>query len=118
VVYCSGGATARREDLVDGLVDALTDLTETGYIWLVTPGSAEAGSLMHVGAAGERSRSRTIMTLSAISLLPDWAVTSWCPEGTRVVEPGRGRQRLLLISPRRTSTVSQSRSRPAVDQWC
>lgn len=24
-------------DLVDGLVDALTDLTSTGYVWLLTP---------------------------------------------------------------------------------
>lgn len=59
-------------DLVDGLVDALTDLTETGYIWLMTPkvgrdGYVDAAEL----AEGAVTAGLSLTNSAAIS--SDWA---------------------------------------------
>ena len=66
-------------DVVDGLVDALTDLTDSGYIWLLTPKSGRAG---HVEAAdiSEAAPVAGLQQTSTISAARDW-------QGTRLVAP-------------------------------
>ncbi len=70
-------------DLVDGLVDALTDLTDLGYIWLMTPkvgrdGYVDAADLAEAAVTGGLA-----LTNSA-SVSADWAATRLVrPKGTR-----------------------------------
>ena len=61
-------------DLVDGLVDALTDLTRGGYIWLMTPkvgrdGYVDASEL----AEGAVTAGLSLTTSASVS--SDWAAT-------------------------------------------
>jgi len=70
-------------DLVDGLVDALPDLTDAGYIWLMTPkvgrdGYVDAADLAEAAITGGLALT-TSVTVSA-----DWAATKLVrPKGTR-----------------------------------
>lgn len=70
-------------DLVDGLVDALTDLTDSGYIWLMTPkvgrdGYVDAADLAEAAVTGGLAQTNTV------SLSTDWAATKLVrPKGTR-----------------------------------
>lgn len=70
-------------DLADGLVDALTDLTDHGYIWLLTPkvgrdGYVDAADLAEAAVTGGLS-----MTTSA-SVSADWSATKLVrPKGSR-----------------------------------
>ena len=66
-------------DLVDALVDALTPLTDGGYIWLLTP---KAGRPGHVEPSdiGEASPTAGLSQTSSISAARDWS-------GSRLVAP-------------------------------
>ena len=70
-------------DLVDGLVEALPDLTSTGYIWLLTPkvgrdGYVDAADLAEAAVTGGLA-----LTNSA-SVSSDWAANKLVrPKGLR-----------------------------------
>ncbi len=59
-------------DLVDGLVDALTDLTSVGYIWLMTP---KVGRPDYVDAAdlAEAAVTAGLSLTTSVSVSADWA---------------------------------------------
>jgi len=66
-------------DLVDALVDALTPLTDGGYIWLLTP---KAGRDGHVEPSdiNEAAPTAGLSQTSSVSAARDWS-------GTRLVAP-------------------------------
>ncbi len=70
-------------DLVDGLVDALTDLTAGGYIWLMTPkvgrdGYVDAADLAEAAVTAGLAQTTSAMVSS------DWAATKLVrPKGAR-----------------------------------
>ncbi|HEY5822093.1 MAG TPA: DUF3052 domain-containing protein [Propionibacteriaceae bacterium] len=70
-------------DLVDGLVDALTDLTDSGYIWLMTPKIGRDG---HVDAAdlAEATVTGGLAQTNSVSISADWSATKLVrPKGAR-----------------------------------
>jgi Protein of unknown function (DUF3052) len=71
-------------DLVDSLVDALTNLADGGVIWLLTPKSGRAG---HVEPAEIEDAAPTagLHATSTISACRDWT-------GTRLATPRSGRR--------------------------
>jgi hypothetical protein len=71
-------------DLVDALVDALTNLAEGGVIWLLTPKSGRPG---HVEPAEIEDAAPTagLHATSTISACQDWT-------GTRLATPRAGRR--------------------------
>jgi hypothetical protein len=71
-------------DLVDALVDALTDLTDGGVIWLLTPKKGRAG---HVEPSdiGDAAPTAGLSSTSSISAGSEW-------QGTRLVAPKAGRR--------------------------
>lgn len=66
-------------DLVDALVDALTDLTDGGFIWLLTPKIGRPG---HVDQSdvGEAAPTAGLSATTSLSASPDWS-------GTKLVAP-------------------------------
>jgi hypothetical protein len=66
-------------DLVEALLDALTPLTDGGYIWLLTP---KAGRDGHVEPSdiGESAPTAGLSQTSSVSAARDWL-------GTRLVSP-------------------------------
>lgn len=71
-------------DLVDGLVDALTDLSAEGVVWLLTP---KVGRLGHVEAAeiAESATAAGFPQTSVQNVSTDWTAT-------RLVRPRGGRR--------------------------
>lgn len=71
-------------DLVDALVDSLTDLADGGVVWLLTP---KAGRPGHVEPSdiGDAAPTAGLNATSSISAAPDWS-------GTRLVAPKSGRK--------------------------
>lgn len=71
-------------DLVDTLVDSLTDLGDGGVIWLLTP---KAGREGHVEPSdiGDAAPTAGFNSTSSISAAPDWS-------GTRLVSRKAGRK--------------------------
>ena len=70
-------------DLVDGLVDALTDLTDSGYIWLMTPKVGRSGYVDAADLAEAAVTAGLALTNSA-SVSADWAATRLVrPKGSR-----------------------------------
>jgi len=70
-------------DLVDGLVDALTDLTDSGYIWLMTPKVGRDGYVDAADLAEAAVTAGLAQTTSA-SVSADWAATKLVrPKGSR-----------------------------------
>ncbi|MGH3314701.1 MAG: DUF3052 domain-containing protein [Nocardioidaceae bacterium] len=61
-------------DLVDGLVDALTDLADGGVIWLLTPKVGREG---HVDPADVADAAPTagLATTSSLAIGSDWSAT-------------------------------------------
>lgn len=61
-------------DLVDGLVDTLTDLAEGGMIWLLTP---KVGRPNYVDASdiSEAAPTAGLATTTSIAAGPDWSAT-------------------------------------------
>ena len=71
-------------DLVDGLMDSLTDLAEGGVVWLLTP---KAGREGHVEPSdiGDAAPTAGLNQTSSISAARDWS-------GTRLVAPKSARR--------------------------
>jgi hypothetical protein len=70
-------------DLVDSLVDALTDLTGAGYIWLMTPKVGRSG---YVDAAdlAEAAVTAGLALTNSLPVSADWTATKLVrPRGTR-----------------------------------
>jgi hypothetical protein len=70
-------------DLVDGLVDALTDLTDAGYIWLMTPKVGRSG---YVDAAdvAEAAITAGLALTNSVPVSSDWTATKLVrPKGSR-----------------------------------
>jgi hypothetical protein len=74
-------------DLVDALVDSLTNLAESGVVWLLTP---KAGRDGHVEPSdiGEAAPTAGLSSTRSTSAAPEWS-------GTRLVSPkvARSKQR-------------------------
>ena len=70
---------AEDGDLVDALVDALTDLTDGGFIWLLTP---KVGSVGYVepGDIGEAAPTAGLSATTSVSAGAAWS-------GTKLVAP-------------------------------
>ena len=58
-------------DLVDGLVDALTDLTDRGYIWLLTPKVGRPGYVDPTDLA-EGALTAGLSLANTASVAKDW----------------------------------------------
>jgi hypothetical protein len=75
----------RRDDgdLVDGLVDSLTDLAEGGMIWLLTP---KVGRDNYVDASdiAEAAPTAGLATTTSLAAGPEWSAT-------KLVSPKSGR---------------------------
>ncbi len=70
-------------DLVDGLVDALPDLTDSGYIWLMTPKVGRDGYVDATDLAEAAVTAGLALTNSAI-VSGEWAATKLVrPKGSR-----------------------------------
>jgi hypothetical protein len=70
-------------DLVDGLVDALPDLSDSGFIWLMTPKVGRAG---YVDAAdlAEAAITAGLALTNTAGVSSDWAATRLVrPRGSR-----------------------------------
>jgi hypothetical protein len=70
-------------DLVDSLVDALTDLTDAGYIWLMTPKVGRSG---YVDAAdlAEAAVTAGLALTNSVPVASDWTATKLVrPRGSR-----------------------------------
>lgn len=61
-------------DLVDGLVDALTDLVGGGAIWLLTPKVGRAGSVEAADVA-EAAQIAGLQQTTTAAVSQDWAAT-------------------------------------------
>lgn len=71
-------------DLVDGLVDSLTDLTDTGYIWLLTPKVGRDGYVDATDLSEGATTAGLSLTTTAI-VSSDWTAT-------KLVRPKTGRK--------------------------
>ncbi|MEZ0490848.1 DUF3052 domain-containing protein [Kineococcus sp. TBRC 1896] len=71
-------------DLVDALVDAITNLADGGIVWLLTPKNGRTG---HVPAAeiDEAAPTAGLHATSSVSACANWA-------GTRMTTPKSGRR--------------------------
>ncbi len=70
-------------DLVDSLVDALTDLTDSGYIWLMTPKVGRDGYVDAADVAEAAVTAGLALTNSAAAS-PNWTATKLVrPRGAR-----------------------------------
>lgn len=70
-------------DLVDGLVDSLTDLTDTGYIWLMTPKVGRTGYVDASDLSESAITAGLAQTVSA-TVSAEWSATKLVrPRGTR-----------------------------------
>ena len=70
-------------DLVDSLVDALTDLTDSGYIWLMTPKLGRDGYVDAADLAEAAITAGLALTNSA-AVSPNWTATKLVrPRGAR-----------------------------------
>jgi hypothetical protein len=71
-------------DLVDSLMDALTNLAEGGVIWLFTPKSGRPGHV-EPSEIEEAAPTAGLHATSTVSACPDWT-------GTRLATPRGGRR--------------------------
>ncbi|HET9872447.1 MAG TPA: DUF3052 domain-containing protein [Propionibacteriaceae bacterium] len=71
-------------DLVDGLVDALPDLREGGYIWLMTPKVGRKG-YVDASELAEGAVTAGLSLTNSASVSSDWAAT-------KLVRPKAGRR--------------------------
>ncbi len=65
-------------DLVDGLVDALTDLSDAGYIWLLTPKVGRTGFV----DAADVAEGAVVAGMTVTSTIPasgDWSASKLVP---------------------------------------
>ena len=74
---------AEDGDLVDGLVDSLTDLTDTGYIWLMTPKVGRGGYVDAADLAEAAITAGLALTTTA-QISGNWSATKLVrPRGAR-----------------------------------
>lgn len=66
-------------DVADGLVDAMTDLTDKGYIWLLTPKVGRSG-FIEPSSVGEGVTIAGLSLTKTANVAPDW-------QATKVVRP-------------------------------
>lgn len=71
-------------DLVDGLVDALRDLSATGCIWLLTPKVGRPGYVDPADVA-EGAITAGLATANSVKVSKDW-------HGQKIVRPKAGRR--------------------------
>lgn len=70
-------------DLADGLMEALTDLADTGYIWLMTPKVGRGGYVDAADLAEAAVTAGLALTTSA-GISANWSATKLVrPRGTR-----------------------------------
>ena len=70
-------------DVADGLVDAMTDLTDAGYIWLLTPKVGRPGFISAASVAEGVAIAGLSLTKTA-NVAADWQATKVVrPKGTR-----------------------------------
>lgn len=70
-------------DLVDGLVDCLTDLAEGGFIWLLTPKVGRPGTVDPADIAEAADIAGLSTTITAV-ISKDWTATRLvAPKGPR-----------------------------------
>jgi hypothetical protein len=70
-------------DLVDGLVDSLTDLTDTGYIWLMTPKVGRDG-YVDASDLSEAAITAGLAQTVSVAVSPDWSASKLVrPRGSR-----------------------------------
>lgn len=67
-----------EDDLVDGLVDSLTDLNDTGYIWLLTPKVGRAG-FVDAADVAEGAVVAGMAVTSTISASAEWSASKLVP---------------------------------------
>jgi hypothetical protein len=69
-------------DLVDGLMDSLTDLDDDGVVWLLTP---KIGSPGHVdpGDVADAAPTAGLTTSSSVTVSQDWSATKLLPARAR-----------------------------------
>lgn len=70
-------------DVADGLVDALRDLSDTGYIWLLTPKIGRAG-YVDPADISEGAHTAGLNLTSVVEVSADW-------QARKVVRPKRSR---------------------------
>ncbi|HHU09031.1 MAG TPA: DUF3052 domain-containing protein [Intrasporangiaceae bacterium] len=61
-------------DLVDALVDALTNLEDGGFIVLLTPKAGRAGEI-DMAEVGEAAATAGLHTSGSVNACPDWSAT-------------------------------------------
>jgi hypothetical protein len=71
-------------DLVDALVDSLTNLAEGGVVWLLTPKSGRSGHV-RPSEIDDAAPTAGLHSTSTISVCADWT-------GTRLASPRSGRR--------------------------
>lgn len=70
-------------DVADGLVDAMTDLGDDGYIWLLTPKVGRPG-FIDAASVAEAVTIAGLSLTSTASVAPDWQATKVVrPKGSR-----------------------------------
>lgn len=70
-------------DVADGLVDAMTDLSSTGFVWLMTP---KVGKPNHVEPSdvSEGALTAGFAQTKTVNVSPDWQATKLVrPKGVR-----------------------------------
>ena len=71
-------------DLVDGLVDSLTDLSNTGVVWLLTPKVGRDGHVDPADVSEAAVTAGLAQSTTNASLSQDWAATKLVrPKGVR-----------------------------------
>jgi Protein of unknown function (DUF3052) len=71
-------------DLVDALVDGLTDLAAGGVVWLLTPKAGRSGHV-EPSEIGDAARTAGLNSTSSVSAAAEWS-------GTRLVAPRSARR--------------------------
>lgn len=69
-------------DLVDGLVDGLTYLTDDGPIWVLTPKAGRPGHL-DASEIQDAANNAGLSQTSTISVAPDWTATRIVPRKSK-----------------------------------
>jgi len=70
-------------DLTDGLFDALTDLTDDGYVWLMTPKVGRAG-FVDGSELAEAAKTAGLALTTSAQVSADWAAHKLVrPKGVR-----------------------------------
>ncbi len=72
-------------DLVDGLVDALTDLADGGMIWLLTP-KVGASNFVDASDISEAAPTAGLATTTSLAAGPDWTATKLVAPRSRRAE--------------------------------